>query len=207
MERRSALRVRAPGRSHAAPDGRRAGDPRRYGRPSGEPQLFGADQGAIWHEIGERQARASHLSPTQAIHDVYRAEERSLEEWVRAFPMPAGTRGIAVGINDRLAGLDLFDSVETLEREWSRLVGSAASALLDRQRAIRAGAAPTPRHRHIDTGALGRMLERATIAVADAAVADSVGLGHDVRFSAPKLVGTALAHDGRAVHVALFRPA
>jgi hypothetical protein len=165
-----------------------------------------ADQGAIWQEIGERQARAAHRSPTRAIHDVYRAEERSLEELVAAFPMPAGARGIAVGIHDRLVGLDLFDSAETLERTWPRLVGSAASALLDRQRAIQFGAAPKPRHRHVDSGALGRMLERASAALADAIVAHSVGLGHDVRFSAPKLVGTALVHDRRAIHIALFRP-
>ena len=99
-------------------------------------RAFAADQGAIWHEIGERQARAAHRSPTQALHDVYRTEERSREGWVRAFPMPASARDIAVGIQDRLVGLDLFDSAETLERQWPRLVGSAASALLDRQRAI-----------------------------------------------------------------------
>ena len=124
----------------------------------------------------------------------------------RAFPMPAGARGIAVGIHDRLVGLDLFDSAETLERQWPRLVGSAASALLDRQRAIQFGAAPKPRHRHVDSGALSRMVERATTALTEATVGHSVGLGHDVRFSAPKLVGTALVHDRRAVHVALFRP-
>ena len=173
---------------------------------TGEAPQFAADQGAIWHEIGERQARAPQQSPTQAIHDVYRAEESSLEDWVRAFPMPAGARGIAVGLNDRLVGLDLFDSAETLERQWSRLVGSAASALLDRKRAIQVGAAPKPRHRHVDSGALGRMVERASTALTDATVAHSVGLGHDVRFSAPKLVGTALVHDRRALHVALFRP-
>jgi hypothetical protein len=168
---------------------------------------FAADQGAIWAEVEKRQARAMHRSPTHAIHDVYRAEERSLKEWVAAFPMPAGARGIAVGIHDRLVGLDLFDSAETIERQWPRLVGSAASALLDRERAIHAGVAPKPRHRHVDSGALGRMLERATTALADAAVAHSIGLGHDVRFSSPKLIGTALVYDRRAIHVALFRTA
>ncbi len=51
------------------------------------------------------------------------------------------------------------------------------------------------------------MLARATSAVAKPTVAPSVGLGHDVRFAVPKLVGTALVHDRRAIHVALFRPA
>ena len=49
------------------------------------------------------------------------------------------------------------------------------------------------------------MLDRATTALADASAAPSIGLGHDVRFIAPKLVGTALVHDRRAIHVALFR--
>lgn len=120
--------------------------------------------------------------------------------------MPAGARGVAIGIHDRLVGLDLFDSAETLERQWPRLIGSAASALLDRRRAIEAGAAPKPRHRHVDHGSLDRMLSRATTALADASTAPSVGLGHDVRFTAPRLVGTALVHDRRAIHVALFRP-
>lgn len=173
----------------------------------GATPRFAADQGAIWHEIDERQGRASMHSPTQALHDLYRSEEQTLEEMARAFPMPAGARGVAIGIHDRMVGLDLFDSAATLERQWPRLIGSAASALLDRQRAIAADAVRKPRHRHVDSGALDRMLERATTALADAAATASVGLGHDVRFTAPKLVGTALVHDRRAIHVALFRPA
>jgi ARG/rhodanese/phosphatase superfamily protein len=170
-------------------------------------QLFAADQGALWHEIGERQVRAAMHSPTQALHDIYTREEASLAAFVRAFPIPSGTRGVAIGLFDRLVGLDVFDSTETLERQWPRLVASAASALLDQQRAIEAGAAPKPRHQHLDSGALDRMLARAASALTDAAVAPSVGLGSDVRFSSPKLLGTALIHDRRAVHVALFRPA
>lgn len=45
-----------------------------------------------------------------------------------------------------------------------------------------------------------------TTALADAAVTPSVGLGRDVRFVAAKVVGTALVHDRRAIHVALFDP-
>jgi len=121
---------------------------------------FAADQGAIWQEIGERQGRAGFDSPTQAIHDVYLREERSVDDFVRAFPMPAGTRGVAIGLFDRLVGLDLFDSTETLERQWSRLVAGAASALLDRQRAADAGVRPQPRHRHVDKRAVHLALFR-----------------------------------------------
>jgi hypothetical protein len=33
-----------------------------------------------------------------------------------------------------------------------------------------------------------------------------VGLGSDVRFAGPKVLGSALVHDRRTVHLALFRP-
>ena len=94
------------------------------------------------------------MSPTQALHDVYEREEASVDDFVRAFPMPPGSRGVAIGLFNRLVGLDLFDSAETLERQWPRLVASAASALLDQQRAIDADVAPKPPHRHLDSGAL-----------------------------------------------------
>ncbi len=168
---------------------------------------FVADQGAVWNEIGERQSRAAFMSPTAALHDVYEREEATVDGMVRAFPMPPGSRGVAIGLFNRLIGLDLFDSVETLERQWSRLVGSGTSALLDQQRSIDAGMAPKPAHRHLDSGALDRMLSRAASALADAAVSPSVGLGSDVRFEEPKVTGTALVHDRRAIHIALFRPA
>ena len=173
----------------------------------GNEDRFAADQGAVWNEIGERQSRAVFMSPTQALHDVYEREEGDVDSVVRAFPIPPSSRGIAIGLFNRLIGLDLFDSAETLERQWPRLIGSAASALLDQQRSIDAGTAPKPAHRHLDSGALDRMLSRAAAALADAAVSPSVGLGRDVRFEAPKLTGTALVHDRRAIHVALFRPA
>lgn len=166
---------------------------------------FAADQGAIWHEIDAKQRRAARRSATSALHDVYVGEADSLAAMARAFPVPRGARGVAVGLYDRLMGLDLFDSAETLEGQWGRLVESAVLAWIDHSRAISAGAAPRPRHRHTDSEALDRMLGRASGALASATVGPSVGLGHDVRFSDPNLVGTALVHDDRAIHVALFR--
>jgi hypothetical protein len=168
-------------------------------------QMNVADQGAIWQEIGERQARAAMHSPTEALHDDYSTEERDLDAFLRAFPMPAGARGIAIGLYDRLVGLDLFDSGETVERQWPRLIASAASALLDDRRAIDAGIALIPKHRHLHSDALDRMLTRAHAGLQSATTAGSVSLGSDIRFAAPKLTGSALTYDRRAIHISLFR--
>ena len=172
----------------------------------GSVPAYMADQSSIWSEIGVRMARSGGFSATNALHHVYEQEETRLDDFTQAFPMPPGSRGVAFGLNDGLIGLDLFGSVETLERQWPRLVTSAASALLDRRRAVAAGTASAPRHGRLDSRALDRMLRRASTALEEATVNPSVGEGADVRFGGPKVLGTALVHDGRAIHIALFRP-
>lgn len=174
------------------------------GPMQGEP-AYGADQSGIWEEIGRRQARSSMHSPTEALHDVYRAETDAVAELTRAFSYPPGARGVAAALFDRLIGVDLFDSAETLERQWPRLVEGYASALLDRRRAIEVGELPTPRHRHVDHGALDRMRGRARESLHGASVQRSVGEGSDVRFVGTRVHGSALVHNRRVIHLAMFR--
>ena len=167
---------------------------------------YQTDQGAIWSEIGARQMRSLVDSRTNALHEVYEAELPNVAKLVAAFPgAPAGARGVAVGLDDRIVGLDLFDSAETLERQWPRLLEGYASALLDHRRAIATGFAPKPKHHHPDGGALGRMVERARASLTEAIVQPSVSAGHDVRFTGPRVHGSALVYDRRAIHLALFR--
>jgi hypothetical protein len=84
-------------------------------------------------------------------------------------------------------------------------VGSAASPLLDQQRAIDTQIVPPPRYHRLHSEALNRMLERARGAVADATVAPSVGEGSDVRFAGDKVVGSALVYSRRLIHLSLLR--
>jgi len=172
----------------------------------GEPS-YAADQGGIWQEIGRRQARSSMHSPTEALHDVYRAEADAVADLTRSFACPPGARGVAAARFDRLIGVDLFDSAETLERQWPRLVEGYASALLDHRRAVEAGELSKPRHRHVDHGALDRMLGRARGSLHAASVQRSVGEGSDVRFIGTRVHGSALVHQRRVVHLAMFSEA
>ena len=120
-------------------------------------------------------------------------------------PFPPGACGLAVGIGGKLVGLDLFDSTEALRRQWPRMIASAAMARLDFRRRVAAGILDEAKHQQPDSGALGRMLERARTAVADARVTPSPGEGLDVRLAGRKLHGSALVHGERVVHLALFR--
>ena len=166
---------------------------------------FRSDQGDVWEEIEAKQLRAAFRSPTAALHELYEREEADLEKVAAAFPMPDDASGLAVGIGGRLVAVDVFDSTDTLLKQWRRLIASAASARLDFGRRVAAGMLPKPEHRYPDPGALGRMLARAKKSTADASVQRSVGEGWDVRLATKRLHGSALVHAGRVVHLALFR--
>jgi hypothetical protein len=166
---------------------------------------YAASQHDVWREISDKEERARTRSGTSALHDLYAREADDTATFVRAFPCPAGASGVAVGIGGRLVALELFDAASTLAEQWPRLVEGAAAAWADHRRAVAAGVEPTPRHRHPDGGALGRMLARATAACGDAVVSPSVGEGHDVRLRGMRLRGGALVVDGHPVHVELFR--
>jgi hypothetical protein len=96
----------------------------------GHSHAFAADQGAVWHEIATREELAARRSPTAALHDLYESEAQQLAEAANAFPLPASACGLAVGIGGRLVALDLFDSPDTLARQWPRFIESAASGAL-----------------------------------------------------------------------------
>ena len=166
---------------------------------------YAADQGAVWQEISAKEARIGVHSRTAALHDLYAREAIDLGALVRAFPCPAGASGIAVGIGGKLVAAELFDAPSTLAEQWPRLIEGAASAYADHRRAVDAGVAPKPRHRYLDEGALGRMLERAGASVSEAVVGPSVGEGFDVRLAGTRVRGGALVANGHPVHVELFR--
>jgi hypothetical protein len=172
--------------------------------PSGQ-RSFRSDQGAVWAEISARESRAGSASPTAALHDLYARESDDLAAFSRAFPCPPDPNGLAVGIGGKLVAVEVFDAHETLTAQWDRLVEGAASAHLDHRRAVGAGAVVPPNHRHPDPGALGRMLERTSTAVAGAVVSPSVGEGSDIRLAGIRVSGSALVHGDRVVHLELFR--
>ncbi len=166
---------------------------------------FAADQGRVWSEIAAKEARFGTRSETAALHDLYEREAVDLAGFGRAFPCPVGATGISVGIGGKIVAVELFDAPTTLAEQWPRLVEGAVSAWADYRRAVVARQAPKPSHRHPDDGALGRMLDRASVAAGDAIVSPSVGEGFDVRLRGERLRGGALVAGEHPVHVELFR--
>ena len=88
-----------------------------------------------------------------------------------AFTLPAGAVGVAVGLYDRLVGVETFADPDALTAAWPSLVTDAAEAWGRERDAIRARRTPAPGRGRPDDGAPGRLLRRASVAVERAAIA------------------------------------
>jgi hypothetical protein len=158
-------------------------------RATGRPT---ADQGAVWDAIAAKQRETRTRSATGAMNDIYRERAQDLSGYERALPVVEGAVGLAVAINGRMAGADLFDQPDTAARLWPKLVRSYAMDALDGERAE-----PVAKER------AERLLRRMVGARVESF--PSIGLGRDLRLEGDGAVGSALLFEGIVVHLALFR--
>lgn len=158
-------------------------------RETGEAR---SDQGEAWREVAHYLCASATGSPTSSLTDGLDAVEQSLGEYRRNLPLPEGTRGVIVARGEQVVGLDLFDSGRTLERVWDRLAGAYfAEARLD------PGTVPAT----CEEAALGFL---SGLAHATCGTHKGLALGEDIEIRDANLVGTALCHADRIVHLAAF---
>jgi hypothetical protein len=118
--------------------------------------------------------------------------EETLKEHCKRLVLPDGAAGVLVGRNERIIGMDLFDSPTTLKTLWSRLSDAYFfDALRDP-----AAAPPTP------TEHAQRFVERLGSAAKPRIPA--LALGEELEIAGEGLVGAALLHDGGLCHLAAF---
>jgi hypothetical protein len=140
-----------------------------------------SDQGRIWSDIEAKAERMHAASPTRAMSAIYERHTSSVEQYVRAFPPSAGQIGAVFAIGDDIVGLDLFDRPSTFAALLPKLIRSYAVDALETANRDR----PGPKR------ALARaFLDRA--ADAQTTSYPAIGLGTDIRLSAPGLVGGGL---------------
>jgi hypothetical protein len=155
---------------------------------------YGANQGQVWNEIAEKQARMSVHSRTSAMADVFDQYHTNVEEYANGFRAVPDQVGVLFAIDGIVEGMDLFDSPETLASMLPKLIRSFAIDALE--------SAGRQEH-HIAAEPAARFLDR--LAAADFDSYPGVGLGTDVRLSAPLVAGGGLVHDGKLIHLVAFR--
>jgi len=151
-----------------------------------------ADQGAVWEAIAAKQRETRTRSATGAMNDLYRGRAKDLSDYERAFPAVASAVGMAVALNGRMVGADLFDQPAPAEKLWPKLVRSYAMDALDGE-----GSEAVARER------AERLLRRLVGARVESY--PSIGLGQDLRLEGDRAVGSALVFQGVVVHLGIFR--
>jgi len=151
------------------------------GQSLGMGMGFQASQSRVWQAASDYQASYHVDSPTESIDDVFSAKESDIRKYLDALRPDKDTwNGMAIVIDNKFVGLDIFDSTVIMAQLWDKLVRSYA---LD---ALRGGKSCT-----FDKEAILETIDAAISANMKAY--KSVSLGYDVRIEAQHLLGSALA--------------
>ena len=133
-------------------------------------------------------------SNTGAMRDAFEDKKEDLEGYLKAFQYVPRQKGILVMINGKVIGLDILSLEAVYEALHPKLVKSyAMDALLQQQR------------EKADNGSA----EKARMFIEQARQCKeekfkSVGHGWDHRFEGATIVGSALVHQEKVIHMAFF---
>jgi len=151
-----------------------------------------AEQGEVWAQIDEKAARMRVASETGAMADIYAQHDASIADYVAAFTAAPDQVGAVFAIRHRTEGLELFDCPATFGELLPKLVRSYAIDAIERRPT---GMPPSAQAAQ----AFARRLRQAEIETYPA-----VGLGTEIRLTAPGVVAAGLVEQERIVHLAGF---
>ena len=154
-----------------------------------------SDQGAVWNAIGVISSKLGYNSPTHAIRDVYENHKSHIDDYLKDIEPAKGQIGAIFAINGCAAGVEIFDSPDTLATYLPKIMRSYALDALANQTAV-AGA---------DEGEATRLLD--SILELETQSFPAVGLGEDLRIESADITGGALSYEGRVIHLAAFNTA
>jgi hypothetical protein len=156
-----------------------------------------ANQGRVWDDISEKSARFSVASETSAMNDIYDKESERLQDYTASFSVLEGQSGAVFAIDGQVIGLDLFDSAETMNKLFPKLLNSYGLDALDRARS---------KPSKIEKRCTSKEVEAFLKSVSEAKIEEfpAVGEGVDIRFSGGNITGAMLKVDDRIVHLSAF---
>lgn len=154
-----------------------------------------SDQGAVWNAIREKIASMDATSPTEAMADIYKRHETSVEEYARAIQAVPGQVGAVFAINGQIAGLELFSHASTFAAHFLKVLRGFGLDAVDA--AGNGNGSP-------QLGAARAFVDQITDAARSARTFQGVGLGETVRIDKGDVIGAALVLEGKAVHLTGF---
>lgn len=157
--------------------------------------VFRSDQGQVWDDIARMSRCAGVESQTGAMRDVYESKGTGLDEYIRAFPLRDGQKGLLVLIDGSVVGCDMVSLVSAYADLHEKLVKSyAMDAFIEGGETTNAE----------DRLKAGRAFFEEALSCTEEKYR-SVGHGTDYRFEGRRAVGSALVTYGKVIHMAFFR--
>jgi len=163
-----------------------------------------SDQAGVWEDIAAKACRLEADSPTSAMEAIFERHVGSIDEYVAGCRPVEGQVGALFFVGETLIGFDLFDRPSTLSKLLPKLVRSVAVDAIDA--ASMRSKSHDPASAGFDANAIRARAEQ-FLAVASEApqhVTAAVGLGEDLRLTAPRVAGAALVTDAHVVHLGAF---
>jgi hypothetical protein len=155
---------------------------------------FRADQGKVWDGIKEMEHKTQVTSRTGAMKAIYEAKTQDLDEYLKAFRLVPGQKGVLAFVNGEPVGFDFLSRERAFAVLFPKLIKSyAMEAILEQKDgAMKEG----PRQPEEFLKQASDCREKKY---------DSIGQGSDYRYEAESIVGSALAVGSHVVHMAFFR--
>ena len=83
-------------------------------------------QSRIWATIRRQHCRLGIRSQSENMSDALETRRDAVEDLRRNLPYAEGASGIAVALDGKVVGIDIFDKPETLAKLWDRLLQGIA---------------------------------------------------------------------------------
>jgi len=154
---------------------------------------YRSDQGEVWDDIATKSAAFATRSDTGAMSDVFEQAKPRLDDFVTALRAVPDQCGALFAIDGRPVGLELFDSAQTFAHYLPKLVRSYAMDAVDKPQPVT--------ERPAEVAAQAFLSE---VRAAPGEAFPAVGEGQQIRLEGAAIVGSALLHRDRVLHLAAF---
>jgi hypothetical protein len=153
-----------------------------------------SDQSAVWNEVHKLQDKMEVNSPTSAMGDVYDAKSIDLQEFVDAFDLIEGQKGLMVFVDGEIIGLDVVSNESAYRDLHEKLIKSYSLDSMVQKKSIKTDINLDKTHKFVEN-----------ILKSDKSKNKSVGYGFDYRFASSMYTGSSLVYKDEVIHASFFK--
>lgn len=160
---------------------------------------YRSDQSRVWNDIAEKSQRLGVNSPTMAMTDVFETHEVRLKDYTDRFFRVESQLGAVFAIDGQICGVEAFGSAETYRHFHGKLVQSYALDALDK------GALNENENKEKSVAPSKARNFLKSVVKATGERHPSISLGDTIAIESKTSIGSALVHDEKMLHLAVFR--